>query len=131
MHEAYAAHVSIRQHTSAYVSVGHIRQDTSGYVSIRERRAYIYIRQHTERLCVAVRSEASSPDTSSFVPSVSLTGIGHGCLSFRVSVTQRLLTLQTRQVCVYVYARERARERVREKGRESERASEREADMQT
>ncbi len=52
---------SIRQHTqlpSAYVSVGHIRQHTSAYVSIRQRRTYKNKRQHTERLCVAVRSEA-------------------------------------------------------------------------
>ena len=54
----YIAYVSIRQHTSAYVSIRHtsayvsirhsIRQDTSGYVRIRQDTSgYVRIRQDT------------------------------------------------------------------------------------
>ncbi len=81
---------STRQHTqqpSAYVSVGHIRQHTSAYVSIRQHTwasgiyIYVSIQKGYER---PWDQKQSSPDTSSFVPSVSLTGIRQGCLSFRV-----------------------------------------------
>jgi hypothetical protein len=52
-----SAYVSIRQHTSAYVS---IRQHTSAYVSIRQHTsAYVSIRQHTSAY-VSIRQHTSA-----------------------------------------------------------------------
>jgi hypothetical protein len=98
-----SAYVSIRQHTSAYVSIRtsayvSIRQHTSAYASIRQhtsaRCPFISIRQHTQA-CVSIRQH-----TSTYVSKVPVTPpcicqhmSAYASICQHTSVTRRFICL--------------------------------------
>jgi hypothetical protein len=106
---AFAAYVSIRQHTSAYFS---IRQHASAYVSIRQHTsAYVSMHQHTSA-CISMHQHTSayvsicwSASSVAFAACISIRQHTSAYVSIRQHLLERLVgslrcVLEARQ-CVF------------------------------